>query len=141
MRGVSVFLISICCFLFSMVGQVKANQISELRKKITENPKNYQAHFELAAELLKAKDYQGAAEEYQFLSGKNAQNPFTREEKINAVNAISGFTTANQFLSRVHMELGFALDFLNKEVKKKITPEMTLKWKTQMKENAIQQND
>ena len=115
MRGLSVFLISICYLVFSLVGQVKASQINELKKKITENPKNYQAHFELAAELFKAKDYQGAVEEYQFLISENTKNPFTREEKMNAVNAISSFATANQFLGRIHMGLGFALSFLNND--------------------------
>ena len=112
MRDISGFF-SIFYLMFSMVGQVEGSQINELRKKIIENPKNYQAHFELAAELLKVKDYQGAVEEYQFLISENTKKPFTREEKMNAVNAISNFATADQFLGRVHMGLGFALDFLD----------------------------
>ena len=88
------------------ISKTEANQLDTLQEEINKNPKNYQAHFRLAGELLSLKDYQGAAKKYQFLidENKNLQLP-----------VITPFSSANQFLGRVHMGLGFALDFLNED--------------------------
>ena len=75
-----------------------------LKRKINENPKNYHAHFKLAGKLLASKNYRGAAKEYQFLIDEN---------KKHRLSAVSPFVKASQFLGRIHMGLGFALDFLN----------------------------
>ena len=95
-----VFTFFLAIILFS---KTEANQLYTLQKEINKNPKNYQAHFKLAGELLGLKDYQGAAKKYQFLinENKNLQLPI-----------ITPFSSSNQFLGRVHMGLGFALDFL-----------------------------
>ncbi len=89
-----------------MISKTEANQLDSLQEEINKNPKNYQAHFRLAGELLGLKDYQGAAKTYQFLidENKNLQLP-----------VIKPFSSAKQFLGRVHMSLGFALDFLNQD--------------------------
>ena len=89
-----------------LISKTEANQLDTLQEEIYKNPKNYQAHFRLAGELLGLKDYQGAAKTYQFLidENKNLQLP-----------VITPFSSANQFLGRVHMGLGFALDFLNQD--------------------------
>lgn len=89
-----------------MISKAEANQLNALNKEINKNPNNYQAHFNLAGELLRLKDYQGAAKIYQFLidENKNLRLPI-----------IKPFKSANQFLGRIHMGLGFALDFLNED--------------------------
>ena len=89
-----------------LISKTEANQLDTLQEEINKNPKNYQAHFRLAGELLELKDYQGAAKTYQFLidENKNLQLP-----------VIKPFSSAKQFLGRVHMGLGFALDFLNQD--------------------------
>ena len=89
-----------------LISKTEANQLDSLQEEINKNPKNYQAHFRLAGELLGLKDYQGAAKTYQFLidENKNLQLP-----------VIKPFNSAKQFLGRVHMGLGFALDFLNQD--------------------------
>tara|TARA_B100000686_G_scaffold60427_1_gene65056 strand:+ start:335 stop:1078 length:744 start_codon:yes stop_codon:yes gene_type:complete len=89
-----------------LISKTEAKQLDTLQEEINKNPKNYQAHFRLAGELLRLKDYQGAAKKYQFLIDeyKNLQLP-----------VIKPFSSANQFLGRVHMGLGFALDFLNED--------------------------
>lgn len=89
-----------------MNSKAEANQLNALNKEINKNPNNYQAHFNLAGELLRLKDYQGAAKIYQFLidENKNLRLPI-----------IKPFRSANQFLGRIHMGLGFALDFLNED--------------------------
>ena len=89
-----------------LISKTEANQLDSLQEEINKNPKNYQAHFRLAGELLGLKDYQGAAKTYQFLidENKNLQLP-----------VIKPFSSAKQFLGRVHMGLGFALDFLNQD--------------------------
>jgi len=89
-----------------LISKTEANQLDTLQEEINKNPKNYQAHFRLAGELLGLKDYQGAAKTYQFLidENKNLQLP-----------VIKPFSSAKQFLGRVHMGLGFALDFLNQD--------------------------
>ena len=89
-----------------LISKTEANQLDSLQEEINKNPKNYQAHFRLAGELLGLKDYQGAANKYQFLidENKNLQLP-----------VIKPFSSTKQFLGRVHMGLGFALDFLNQD--------------------------
>ena len=89
-----------------LISKTEANQLDILKEEINKNPKNYQAHFRLAGELLGLKDYQGAAKKYQFLidENKNLQLP-----------VIKPFSNVKQFLGRVHMGLGFALDFLNQD--------------------------
>ena len=89
-----------------MISKAEANQLNALNKEINNNPNNYQAHFNLAGELLRLKDYQGAAKIYQFLidENKNLRLPI-----------IKPFRSANQFLGRIHMGLGFTLDFLNED--------------------------
>ena len=89
-----------------MISKAEANQLNALNKEINKNPNNYQAHFNLAGELLRLKDYQGAAKIYQFLidENKNLRLPI-----------IKPFRSANQFLGRIHMGLGFTLDFLNED--------------------------
>jgi tetratricopeptide (TPR) repeat protein len=89
-----------------MISKAEANQLNALNKEINKNPNNYQAHFNLAGELLRLKDYQGAAKIYQFLIDEN---------KILRLPIIKPFRSANQFLGRIHMGLGFALDFLNED--------------------------
>ena len=93
-------------FVIILTSKTEANQLDTLKEEIKKNPKNYQAHFRLAGELLGLKDYQGAAKKYQFLidENKNLQLP-----------VITPFSSANEFLGRVHMGLGFALDFLSED--------------------------
>ena len=100
---VFVFTFFLAIILFS---KIEANQLDTLQEEINKNPKNYQAHFRLAGKLLGLKDYQDAAKTYQFLidENKNLQLP-----------VIKPFSSAKQFLGRVHMGLGFALDFLNQD--------------------------
>ena len=89
-----------------LISKTEANQLDTLQEEINKNPKNYQAHFRLAGELLGLKDYQGAAKKYQFLidENKNVRLP-----------AITPFNSVNEFLGRVHMGLEFALDFLSED--------------------------
>ena len=91
-----------------LTSKTEANQLDTLKEEIKKNPKNYQAHFRLAGELLGLKDYQGAAKKYQFLidENKNIRLPI-----------VTPFKSTNEFLGRVHMGLGFALDFLNEDQK------------------------
>ena len=89
-----------------LISKTEANQLDSLQEEINKNPKNYQAHFRLAGELLGLKDYQGAARTYQFLIDEN---------KSLQLPVIKPFSSAKQFLGRVHMGLGFALDFLNQD--------------------------
>tara|TARA_B100000676_G_scaffold272223_1_gene290085 strand:+ start:110 stop:877 length:768 start_codon:yes stop_codon:yes gene_type:complete len=89
-----------------LISKTEANQLDSLQEEINKNPKNYQAHFRLAGELLGLKDYQGAAKTYQFLVDEN---------KSLQLPVIKPFNSAKQFLGRVHMGLGFALDFLNQD--------------------------
>ena len=89
-----------------MISKAEANQLNTFNKEINKNPNNYKAHFNLAGELLRLKDYQGAAKKYQFLIDENKNLRFP---------IIKPFKSANQFLGRIHMGLGFALDFLNED--------------------------
>ena len=91
-----------------MISKAEANQLNALNKEINKNPNNYQAYFNLAGELLRLKDYQGAAKVYQFLIDEN---------KSLRLPVIKPFRSANQFLGRIHMGLGFALDFLNEDLR------------------------
>ena len=91
---------------FILISKTGANPLDTLQEEINKNPKNYQAHFRLAGELLGLKDYQGAAKTYQFLVDEN---------KSLQLPVIKPFNSAKQFLGRVHMGLGFALDFLNQD--------------------------
>jgi tetratricopeptide (TPR) repeat protein len=92
----------------AIVSKVYANQLDVLNQEINENPKNYRAHFSLAGILLDSKDYHGAAEKYQFLIDTNEKNQLP---------IIEPFESRSQFLGRIHMGLGFALDFLNEDQK------------------------
>ena len=40
-----------------LISKTEANQLDTLQEEINKNPKNYQAHFRLAGELLGLKDY------------------------------------------------------------------------------------
>ena len=96
-------------FLFLVIigfSKAESNQVDNLKAEVSRNPKNYQAHFRLAGELLNAKDYHGAAKEYQFIIDEN-------EKK--RISIILPFANLSQSLGRVHMGLGFSLDFLNED--------------------------
>jgi len=58
-------------FVIILTSKTEANQLDTLKEEIKKNPKNYQAHFRLAGELLRLKNYQGAAKKYQFLIDEN----------------------------------------------------------------------
>ena len=73
---------------FFMISKIEANQLDTLNEEINKNPKNYQAHFRLAGELLKLKDYQGAAKKYQFLIDEN---------KNLRLPTITPFSSSNEF--------------------------------------------
>ena len=108
-----VNIISIFFFLFfllaiNIVSKVNASEVDSLNEEINKNPKNYKARFTLAGVLLERKDYHGAAKQYQFLIDQN---------KKKQLPAITPFDKTSQFLGRIHMGLGFALDFLNNDQK------------------------
>jgi len=103
-KDISLLLFLIFCLAVIMGSRVEPAQVDDLKKEINKNPKNYQAHFRLAGALLELKDYHGSAKQYKFLIDENEKNQ---------LSVISLFYNINQFLGRVHMGLGFALDFLN----------------------------
>ena len=92
----------------AMVFKAEASQLDALNEEVNKNPKNYRAHFSLAGILLDSKDYHGAVEKYQFLIDTN---------EISPLPVIEPFKNTSQLLGRIHMGLGFALDFLNDDQK------------------------
>ena len=106
--AIRIFLALIFSLVITVVSKVNASQLDALNVEINKNPKNYRAYFNLAGILLGLKDYHGAVEKYQFLIdiNKKVQLP-----------VIEPFENTSQFLGRVHMGLGFALDFLNEDQK------------------------
>ena len=106
--AIRIFLPLIFSLVMTVVSKVNASQLDALNVEINKNPKNYRAYFSLAGILLDSKDYHGAAEKYRFLIDINEKSQLP---------VIEPFDNISQFLGRVHMGLGFALDFLNEDQK------------------------
>ena len=92
---------SLFCLLDISISIAKASDIKSLKKQIEKNPNDYEAHFNLANILLGKSKFHEASNEYYFV---------IKNYDLIKLSPSSHFNTIQQFMGRVHMGLGFALD-------------------------------